>query len=49
MMDDWIATGTGAWLGNRWFGPWFKRHSAAAWIIFVSGTVVTITVLVVLR
>lgn len=48
-MDDWITAGIGAWLGNRRFGPWFKRHPAAAWIIFVNGTVAAVTALIILR
>ncbi|MEH3123497.1 MAG: hypothetical protein PGN16_16260 [Sphingomonas phyllosphaerae] len=49
MTDDWITAGIGAWLGNRRFRAWFKRHPSAAWIFFVCGTVAAISVLIVLQ
>ncbi|MGC6400286.1 hypothetical protein ACNI3Q_06865 [Sphingomonas sp. FW199] len=48
-MDDWITAGIGAWLGNTMFGSWFKRHPTAARIIFISGTLAAIAVLIVLN
>jgi hypothetical protein len=48
-MDDWITAGIGAWLGNRWFGPWFKRHAVAAWVISIGGMIAAVMVLIVLH
>lgn len=38
-MGDWISAGLGAWLGNRWFGQWFRHHRIAGTYVFVFGTV----------
>ncbi len=47
-MDDWIIAGIGAWLGNRWFGAWLKRHPLMSWSLFGAGTIVAVAILIVL-
>ncbi|WP_158512688.1 hypothetical protein [Sphingobium sp. SYK-6] len=44
-MIDWILSGFGAWLGNRWFGAWFKRHPIVGNLFFIVGTIAAIIVL----
>ena len=48
-MDDWFAAGIGAWVGNRWFGAWSRRHPIIGWIIFVAGTIAAVAVLMLLE
>ena len=47
-MGDWFAAGVGSWLGNRWFGAWYKRHPSIGWSIFGVGTIVAVAVVVLL-
>jgi hypothetical protein len=45
-MDDWVSAGLGAWLGRRWFAPWFKRHPSVGRSLFVIGSTVAAAVLI---
>jgi hypothetical protein len=47
-MDDWIFTGVGAWLGNRWFGPWINRNLKVGSGLFIVGTAGAIAALLLL-
>ena len=47
-MDDWLTAGIGAWLGNRWVGPWGRLHPQLSIGIFIVGTAASVAILLLL-